>query len=458
MRYPLAAVCFVTIAAICNAALALPSANLAEALASTKAKLAHGGQADILVLGDSLTFSDNGYLPVIRQLLQTHYGNAGQGYQAFGWGGTAGWYSGTVDYNPIGQDVSPHWSLDGIWNTVNSQAWGFVAPWAPHSSLQYTAQPGGGNFSIYRMDGGVTVPLAEISTNSSQNEVRTFDYTAPTGNGTYYLHPYGDGPVTFFGLQNTNNNPGVRVSRAANGGWTTGNFLQRNWSFAQQLPQVGGDLVMVMLGANDQNYYTADQFASNLNLLIDHIQAAAPSANIVLMGTYDGGTPALKDMTDAEGNVALSRGVGFINLYETAGNYQFWTSHNYLADGIHFSPAGGNYLGNLLYNAFLHDGATLTATPGDANLDGKVDISDLGMLATNWQQHTAWSGGDFNNDGFVDISDLGLVATNWQSGVTNPLGPSFEEALASVGLADGVPEPAGLLLLAGPLLLLRRRA
>ena len=82
---------------------------------------------------------------------------------------------------------------------------------------------------------------------------------------------------------------------------------------------------------------------------------------------------------------------------------------------------------------------------GDANLDGQVDISDLGALATAWQTSAVWSQGDFDYSGFVDISDLGKLATNWQLGVGSPLGPSFDEALASVGLAGvSVPEPAAL--------------
>ncbi len=96
---------------------------------------------------------------------------------------------------------------------------------------------------------------------------------------------------------------------------------------------------------------------------------------------------------------------------------------------------------------------------GDANLDGQVDISDLGALATAWQTSAVWSQGDFDYSGFVDISDLGKLATNWQLGVGNPLGPSFDEALASVGLAGvSVPEPAsiGVLGMMGVLALRRK--
>jgi hypothetical protein len=85
---------------------------------------------------------------------------------------------------------------------------------------------------------------------------------------------------------------------------------------------------------------------------------------------------------------------------------------------------------------------------GDANLDGQVDIADLGSLATNWQQGGVWTDGDFNYDGLVNVADLGMLATNWQAGISNPLAPSFADALSQVGLPTSVPEPCTLTLLA----------
>jgi hypothetical protein len=60
---------------------------------------------------------------------------------------------------------------------------------------------------------------------------------------------------------------------------------------------------------------------------------------------------------------------------------------------------------------------------GDANLDGQVDIGDLGLLAGAWQQLSgkSWFDGDFTYDGAVDIGDLGLLSGSWQKGVGNPL-------------------------------------
>ncbi len=72
-------------------------------------------------------------------------------------------------------------------------------------------------------------------------------------------------------------------------------------------------------------------------------------------------------------------------------------------------------------------------------------ISDLGALATAGQTSAVWSQGDLDYSGFIDISDLGKLATNWQLGVGAPLGPSFDQALASLGLTGtDVPEPAVL--------------
>lgn len=53
--------------------------------------------------------------------------------------------------------------------------------------------------------------------------------------------------------------------------------------------------------------------------------------------------------------------------------------------------------------------------PGDANGDGSVDVSDLGILATNYGGTSGfwWSEGDFTRDSDVDVSDLGILATNY---------------------------------------------
>ena len=83
--------------------------------------------------------------------------------------------------------------------------------------------------------------------------------------------------------------------------------------------------------------------------------------------------------------------------------------------------------------------------PGDANDDGKVDGSDVTILAGNWQYGVTgggatWDMGDFNSDGKVDGSDVTILAGNWQYGVT--------------ATTAAVPEPGVLALLMGAIVTL----
>ena len=56
----------------------------------------------------------------------------------------------------------------------------------------------------------------------------------------------------------------------------------------------------------------------------------------------------------------------------------------------------------------------IDAHPGDANGDNAVDVIDLGILATNYDQiGKTIDTGDFNQDGSVDVIDLGILATNY---------------------------------------------
>jgi hypothetical protein len=77
---------------------------------------------------------------------------------------------------------------------------------------------------------------------------------------------------------------------------------------------------------------------------------------------------------------------------------------------------------------------------GDANHDRTVDVSDLGILATNWQTSAQFTGGDFNYDGFVDVSDLGILATYWQFNLPAPAAPLPLAASAAPQSASGTPK------------------
>lgn len=75
--------------------------------------------------------------------------------------------------------------------------------------------------------------------------------------------------------------------------------------------------------------------------------------------------------------------------------------------------------------------------PGDANLDGTVDVLDLGIVSTNWQlTGMTWAQGDFNGDGVVDVLDLGIVSTYWQQSSVAPGGEEDSLTTATIPSRD----------------------
>lgn len=104
---------------------------------------------------------------------------------------------------------------------------------------------------------------------------------------------------------------------------------------------------------------------------------------------------------------------------------------------------------------------------GDTNLNGSVDVGDLGALATSYgiSGGMSWGNGDFNRDGNVDVGDLGALATNY--GTQLATSPSAGTTLAASPLAvvtsatstAAVPEPSTIALLGlGAMGLMSRRA
>jgi hypothetical protein len=78
---------------------------------------------------------------------------------------------------------------------------------------------------------------------------------------------------------------------------------------------------------------------------------------------------------------------------------------------------------------------------GDANHDRHVDVTDLGILATNWQGTGTFSQADFNLDGHIDVTDLGILATNWQKTLPAPAVPAVRNLAASNSAPLAIAQP-----------------
>jgi uncharacterized membrane protein len=102
----------------------------------------------------------------------------------------------------------------------------------------------------------------------------------------------------------------------------------------------------------------------------------------------------------------------------------------------------GDILGTGTLNGTASSFLLQPALPGDANLDGKVDINDLTIVLAHYNQvGTTWGQGDFNGDGKVDINDLTIVLANY----------NHTAGVSAAGGLSAVPEPGALALLAAGL-------
>jgi hypothetical protein len=233
-----------------------------------------------------------------------------------------------------------------------------------------------------------------------------------------------------------------------------------------------------ILGSETSNYGTTTSVESDGSVWINDREA---NGNSDSLHTAPGIVPAdnkwhqITFLRDSYSPLATPAPSGSESIYVDgilrAQAFTVWTGNNPAAPGA--IGTGSPMLGSLMpptpapayadgliddvrvYNRLLTATATtvgqtaggdisaLYATaplPGDANLDGVVDINDLTIVLTNYGQSGAnWLTGDFDGSGTVDINDLTIVLANYnQNG-------------SATGLA-AVPEPASLLVAAGGLI------
>ena len=150
----------------------------------------------------------------------------------------------------------------------------------------------------------------------------------------------------------------------------------------------------------------------------------------------------------AGGHVMLadSHGVGKTSLARALATSIRWREADVSSEGIEVEP-----FSRIQCTVDLLPQDILGYTGGDCDLDGDVDISDLGIMAGHFgtTDYTVWHGGDLTGDSLVNISDLGILAGNFGVGVLGAPGGGQSIAL--------IPEPATLAILGvGGLAMLRR--
>jgi hypothetical protein len=82
--------------------------------------------------------------------------------------------------------------------------------------------------------------------------------------------------------------------------------------------------------------------------------------------------------------------------------------------------AAGSRILDSTWNLLAADSSDtwVVAVPGDANLDGTVDLQDFGLLKDNFNKTgMTWADGEFTGDGLIDLQYFGVLKDNFNKSV-----------------------------------------
>jgi autotransporter-associated beta strand protein len=162
-------------------------------------------------------------------------------------------------------------------------------------------------------------------------------------------------------------------------------------------------------------------------------------------------TPSTFAMTPAvlqPGTLSFADGSAMLNLTnnELIDNESLTAAVARIVAGQINTTAAGGALGSLSLSSTQTE--VRFTLLGDTNLDGKVDVTDLGNLASSYGADSGalWVSGDTNYDGKVDVTDLGNLASNYGGQLASGSAMTAS-SLATIAPGAGVaavPEPGGL--------------
>jgi hypothetical protein len=132
-----------------------------------------------------------------------------------------------------------------------------------------------------------------------------------------------------------------------------------------------------------------------------------------------------------------------IFTYNSGLNVATLTFSSQLADGNYNASIAASSVTDAAGNPLPPSSLDFFTFRGDANADRKVDVGDLGALATNYGIITGgtWAEGDFNYDHKVDVGDLGALATNY--GKTLAVGTNAGDSASGAAASTTVVADSG---------------
>jgi len=175
--------------------------------------------------------------------------------------------------------------------------------------------------------------------------------------------------------------PGLQIAGIGWGGLATNHFVDpancSDADLASYLAFTDTNIVQIWIGQNDG--VAADLWEPRIRALIDRYKRLRPGVRFLLESTYDTGAGTrFADYAEVLADIAATDpNVLHLNMYEALGGASF-ASSSYLADGVHPTVAGSEYIQGVEH-ALLVQAASAVPEPGAAAL-GAILIAAVGTM------------------------------------------------------------------------------
>lgn len=171
--------------------------------------------------------------------------------------------------------------------------------------------------------------------------------------------------ATIFGFVAENDSAGVLVHTVGVNGAEAYQFVQARY-FADQAKVLSPDLIIVSLGTNEAQRRPFDKALTEARLdsLVRMLRTTKPSTSILLTTPPDSYyrrkyyNPSIASMHEIIVEYAAKNDLAVWDLFSMAGGFKScyqWKKYGYMRkDGVHFTRAGYELQGSLLYQAFVN--------------------------------------------------------------------------------------------------------